>query len=187
VDWPGVLANDTDPDGDPLSAVKDSEPSMGTLILKSSGDFLYSPAPGASGIVTFTYHAHDGTASSNVATVVITVTAGNSPPTISDIPDQVTKAGTPAGPVALTVGDLETPVEDLTLTGTSSNTALVPVENIVFGGSGANRTLTITPAAGQTGAATLTITVDDGSATASDNLLLRVEPFGVYLPLLVRN
>ena len=73
VGWPGVLVNDTDPEDDPLTAVKDSNPMSGTLILKASGDFVYTPAPGTSGVVTFTYHAHDGIRSSNVATVVITV------------------------------------------------------------------------------------------------------------------
>ena len=46
----------------------------------------------------------------------------------------------------------------------SSNPALVPAANIVFGGSGANRTVTITPAANQSGTATITLTVTDGTA-----------------------
>ena len=43
-----------------------------------------------------------------------------------------------------------------------------PTANIVFGGSGANRTVTVTPAAEQTGTATITVTVSDGALTASD-------------------
>ena len=50
-----------------------------------------------------------------------------------------------------TVGDVETAAGSLTVSGTSSNTTLVPNANIVFGGSGANRTVTVTPAANQTG------------------------------------
>ena len=61
------------------------------------------------------------------------------------------------------------------MTGGSSNTALVPTANIVFGGSGANRTVTITPAANQTGTATITLTVSDGDGgTASDTFVLTV-------------
>ena len=45
---------------------------------------------------------------------------------------------------------------------------------IVFGGSGANRTVTVTPAANQLGSSTITITVSDGTLTASDTFLLAV-------------
>src|SRR5690606_13523080 len=57
-----------------------------------------------------------------------------------------------------------------------SNTALVPVANVVFGGAGANRTVTITPASGATGTATITITVSDGELTSSDSFVLAVTP-----------
>jgi hypothetical protein len=74
----------------------------------------------------------------------------------------------------LTVGDVETAVGSLTLSGGSSNTALVPVANIVFGGTGANRTVTVTPAAGASGTALLTLTVSDGTTTASTSFTLTV-------------
>ena len=45
---------------------------------------------------------------------------------------------------------------------TSSNPTLVPNANIVFGGSGANRTVTLTPAPDQTGNSTITLNVSDG-------------------------
>ena len=56
----------------------------------------------------------------------------------------------------------------------SNNTTLVPNANIVLGGSGANRTVTVTPAANQTGSATITITVSDGTNSASDSFVLTV-------------
>ena len=98
----------------------------------------------------------------------------NNAPTISNIPDQTISPDTSTGPIAFTVGDAETAAGSLTLTGTSNNGALVPNGNIVFGGSGANRTVTITPAAGQSGTATITVTVSDGALTGSDTLLLTV-------------
>ena len=59
--------------------------------------------------------------------------------------------------------------------GSSSNTTLVPVSNIVVGGTGADRTVTITPAANQSGTATITLTVTDGDGgTASDSFVLTV-------------
>jgi Ca2+-binding RTX toxin-like protein len=90
----------------------------------------------------------------------------NNPPTIA-----VASAGQctsdSRGTMNLTVGDVETAAGTLTLTGSSSNTLLVPNGNIVFGGSGASRTVTITTASGTTGTATVTITVSDGTNTAS--------------------
>jgi hypothetical protein len=70
---PGVLGNDSDPDGDPITAVKDTDPAHGSVSLSADGSFLYTPNPGFAGVDTFTYHANDGSADSNVATVTITV------------------------------------------------------------------------------------------------------------------
>jgi hypothetical protein len=52
---------------------------------------------------------------------------------------------------------------------------LVPATNIVFGGSGANRTVTVTPAPSRNGTAIITLTVTDaGGAVASDTFVLTV-------------
>jgi Ca2+-binding RTX toxin-like protein len=71
---PGVLTNDNDPNGDALTAAVVTEPDTGTLTLNGDGSFNYIPADDLVGTVTFTYTASDGEASSNVATVTITVT-----------------------------------------------------------------------------------------------------------------
>jgi VCBS repeat-containing protein len=81
---PGVLTNDSDVDGDPLTAVLDVGPSNGILTLNAGGSFSYTPNAGFNGSDSFTYHANDGTADSNTATVTITVNAINDPPTASD-------------------------------------------------------------------------------------------------------
>ncbi|MDV4343621.1 tandem-95 repeat protein [Methanoculleus sp. YWC-01] len=73
VDAPGVLANDNDPDGDPLTAVLVDDVSNGKLDLNADGSFTYMPDTGFSGIDTFTYTANAGSQSSNVATVSIMV------------------------------------------------------------------------------------------------------------------
>ena len=73
---PGVLGNDSDAENDPLTAQLVSGPATG-LTLNADGSFTYTPGEDtAGGTVTFTYRAFDGTATSNVATVTITVTAG---------------------------------------------------------------------------------------------------------------
>ncbi len=71
---PGVLANDSDIDGDALTAVLATSPSHGTLTLNANGGFTYTPAAGYSGPDSFTYQASDGVATSDPATVSITVT-----------------------------------------------------------------------------------------------------------------
>ncbi|WP_410967211.1 cadherin-like domain-containing protein, partial [Salmonella sp. SAL4436] len=72
---PGELGNDTDVDGDTLTAVLVSGPAHGTLTLNASGSFTYTPATKFYGSDSFTYRACDPSgAMSNVATVAITVT-----------------------------------------------------------------------------------------------------------------
>jgi len=71
---PGVLGNDTDPDGNPLTAALVSAPSNGTLTLNTDGSFTYAPALDFSGSDSFTYRAIDGALGSNAATVWIDVT-----------------------------------------------------------------------------------------------------------------
>ena len=48
---PGVLANDSDPDGDPLTATLDSGPANGSLTLNPDGSFLYQATPGFVGVI----------------------------------------------------------------------------------------------------------------------------------------
>lgn len=75
---PGVLGNDTDVDGNSLTAVLVSGPAHGTLTLYSNGAFTYTPAANYNGPDSFTYKANDGAANSNLATV--SITAVNDPP-----------------------------------------------------------------------------------------------------------
>jgi Bacterial Ig domain len=70
---PGVLGNDSDANGDSLTATLVSDVSSGTLVLNVDGSFTYEPDPGFVGGDTFTYNASDGTDDSNTATVTIHV------------------------------------------------------------------------------------------------------------------
>jgi len=82
-------------------------------------------------------------------------------PTVSSIAAQTTCQDVSVSSVSFTVGDAETAAESLTVTAISSNTALVPNANITFGGSGSDRTVSVTPAAGQYGTSNITVTVTD--------------------------
>ena len=98
----------------------------------------------------------------------------NTAPTISDIGDQSTPQDTAKGPIAFTVDDAQTGGSGVVVTGSSSNTALVPNGGIAFGGSGTSRTVTLTPLAGQAGSTTITVNASDGSLTAHDTFVLSV-------------
>ncbi len=71
---PGVLANDSDPDGNALNAGPFAGPTAnGTVNLQADGSFSYTPNIGFVGEDSFTYQATDGVAASGAATVRITV------------------------------------------------------------------------------------------------------------------
>ena len=71
---PGVLGNDSDPDGDPLTATLHSGPSNGTVTLNADGSFTYTPAADFNGTDSFTYTASNPNGgTSNIATVTIMV------------------------------------------------------------------------------------------------------------------
>lgn len=69
----GLLVNDADPDGDPLSAVQATPAAHGHVYLAPDGAFVYQPYFGFTGSDTFTYRASDGALRSDVTTVTLTV------------------------------------------------------------------------------------------------------------------
>lgn len=87
---PGVLGNDTDADGNPLSAVLATPPAhASSFTLHADGTFMYTAACAFVGTDSFTYRASDGVLSSSPATVAITVSAFvNKPPVVN--PDWAT-------------------------------------------------------------------------------------------------
>ena len=80
----GVLANDSDPDGDSLTAVLVANATHGTLVLSPNGSFTYTPTADYTGPDAFTYRATDGSLNSNTATVNITVTPIDHAPVAAD-------------------------------------------------------------------------------------------------------
>ena len=101
----------------------------------------------------------------------------NSAPTISGLTNMTIFQDSSAGPVSFNISDAKSP-NHLTLAAVSANNNLVPNENIVFGGTGPTRTLTLTPAAGQTGSSAISVVVTDpGGLMATNNFTLTVAPY----------
>lgn len=80
----GVLDNDSDADGDALTAVLVRDVSNGTLTLNGDGSFDYLPDANFNGTDSFTYLPNDGSADGNTVTVELTVNAVNDPPVAVD-------------------------------------------------------------------------------------------------------
>lgn len=175
-----------------------------TLNFLVTGDnpslFAVAPAISANGTLTFTLAGDAGATQLTVRlqdsggtanggqnlsppqTFSLTANNANALPTISQIFDQAIDENESVDPpIAFTIGDLETPAGQLQVTASSSNTTLVPLSAIFLDGSGANRTVTVTPAPDQTGSATITLTVTDGNGgSAAESFTLTVN--GVNTP-----
>jgi VCBS repeat-containing protein len=147
----GLLANDTDVDGDTLTAVLVSGPSHGTLNLNADGSFA-----NYNGTDSFTYQASDGTATSNSATVTITVSPVNDAPVAADQPATTDEDTDVSGQVAASDVD-----------GDSLTYALVsgPAHgSIVLNSDGS---FTYTPDADYNGLDSFTFEASDGTATSN--------------------
>lgn len=167
-----VVDNDSDPENATLNITNITNVSGGTPSVNGNTiDFL--PAPNFNGAAGFSYSATDGfhTVSANV---VVNVTAVNDAPTISDIAEQTTGEDIALSGLGFGVGDVETPANDLTIQAVSSNQTLLSDNNIALGGSGNNRSLTLTPNPDQSGSTDITVTVNDGELSASDTFTLTV-------------
>ncbi|HEY0548458.1 MAG TPA: Ig-like domain-containing protein [Verrucomicrobiae bacterium] len=162
----GVLANDTDADGDVLTAVLVSLPANGTLSFNANGSFLYTPASGYNGSDSFVYRASDGSAASNA---IVTITINNTSPTA--LGDSYSAAKNSSLTIAAAAGVL---MNDADANGDSLTAALVtaPTHGIVA--LNANGSFVYTPAANYTGNDSFVYRASDGSATANATVTLTI-------------
>jgi len=193
---PGVLANDTDLDSDPLSAQLVAGPSHGTVTLSADGSFVYTPTALFFGSDSFTYKDSDGQAFSNTATVALTVTHVNHPPvakddaytTSEDVPLSVQTGGvlfndTDADGDPLTA-KVATPPTHGTLTLNANGTFLYTPASLFYG----QDAFTYTASDGQGGSATATATIAVAHvnhapvATSSQTTLLEDGSVALSLP-----
>ena len=148
----------------------------GNIVLSGSGSsrsVIVTPFDNESGSATITLTVSDGTLTSEES-FVVTVTSVNDSPTITTINNQTIDEDNSTSSLSFTVDDEETAASSLTVTSSSSNTILVPAGNIVLSGSGASRSVIVTPAANQNGSATITLTVSDGSFTSVETFVVTV-------------
>lgn len=136
-----------------------------------------TPAANAFGTATITIRVRDTGGVEAVTSFMVTVTPINDGPIVSNIDDQVIDINGSSGPIAFTVDDPEDTGAGVTILVESSDTTLVPEANIVLGGADQNRTIEITPTAGLTGTATITIRVrDTAGVEAVETFVVTVTP-----------
>jgi hypothetical protein len=166
----GVLANDTDAEGDTPTAVKVTDPLSGTVALAADGSFVFTPALNFSGPVTFTYVARQTTpnlANSNTATVQILVTPVNDPPVANPDTGATTSTPTSGTPVAINVTANDTDADGNALTVAAAGpVSPANAGSVTFAGG----SVTFTPTNGFAGTASFPYTASDGqggSATST--------------------
>jgi VCBS repeat-containing protein len=115
---PGVLGNDSDPDGDAITAQLDTAPShAASFALNADGSYTYVHDGSETTSDSFTYKANDGALDSNVATVTITINPVDDSPIANNDSATVNEGGTLNVPAPGVLGN-DTDAENDSLTAT---------------------------------------------------------------------
>ena len=171
-----VLANDSDPDGDPLT-LESVGPATAGSVRQVGGSLLYTPSLNWFGVDSFTYRVVDGRGGSAAATVRVTVRGVNDPPTAAD-DTATTPYGTPVT-VDVLANDGDVEGDALTVAHVSSaangrtsinGAGVTYAPNSGFSGADS---FTYTVADGQGGSAGATVVVEVRSPTPSPALGVR--------------
>lgn len=154
---PGLLANDTDADGDTISVASATQPSHGTLTWSADGAVSYVPNANYNGPDGFTYSITDGKGGADSATVAINVLPVNDPPAASgeDYSTPEDTALVVAAP-GLLAND-----EDIDGDALTASLASAPAHGMVT--VSADGSFTYTPSADYFGADSFTYTASDGN------------------------
>ncbi len=155
-------------------------PSNGTMTDAAAGRVTFTPNTGFAGTDSFSYKVLNGTVQSDTVEVILNMRVINTPPTMAPVPDQVVySSGSPAT-VVFTVADAELDASSLTVNVSCSDTTVLPLSALQLGGTGRNRTLTITPQANVFANPTVTLTVTDGASSVQRSFVVRLAPTLAY-------
>jgi hypothetical protein len=162
-----VLANDSDPDGDPLAVTSTTDPANGTASVNADGTVRYTPDPDFSGDDGFDYTVQDGQGGSDLVAVTVHVTPAGDGPVAVD--DSLTVAEDTPGSMNVLANDLDGDGDLLTvtaLTDPAHGTATI----------GAGGLVTYTPDLDYAGPDSFGYTASDGTATADGTVSVTVSP-----------
>jgi VCBS repeat-containing protein len=165
---PGVLTNDSDVDGDPLTAVLDTAPTNGSLTFNADGSFDYTPIANFNGNDSFTYHANDGALDSNTATVSITVNSANNNPPVA-VDDSATTNEDTAVTIDVLANDSDVDGNALTVASVTQGSNGTVTSN--------GTDVTYTPNANFNGTDSFSYTISDGNGGADTaNVFVTINP-----------
>ena len=179
-----VLANDTDPDGDPLTVIGVSDNGAAGTATFTSGDISFDPAgayeslsSGQTATETLTYTVSDGNGGTDTANVTVTVAGRNDDPTALNDTADVSEDG-PATAIAVLGNDTDPDGDPLTVIGVAGtgNGESVGFTSsaVTYDPNGAFEDL----ASGATQTENLTYTVSDGNgATDTANVTVTIQGF----------
>ncbi|MEO5332347.1 MAG: tandem-95 repeat protein, partial [Magnetococcus sp. YQC-5] len=100
---------------------------------------------------------------SNTVPVLKYKISSNIIPIVSDITDRNSNEDESVSPIVINIGDTDPASLNVAVTVTSSNTALIPKENLILTGSGASRNLEIKPVANQYGSSIISVIATSGT------------------------
>ena len=162
-----VLANDTDPNGDPLTVSGVTDPPHGTAVVQVGNTVLYTPDPNYNGADSFSYTVSDGS-HTDTGSVAVTVTPVNDNPTA--VNDSLTANGSTASSVPVLANDTDADGDSLTVTSASAPGHGSATVN-------GNNTITYQANGGYTGADAFDYTVSDGhGGSATGHVAVTVIP-----------
>jgi subtilisin family serine protease len=163
-----VLANDSDPNSDPLTVSAVTDPPHGTAAVQVDNTVLYTPDPNYNGADSFSYTVSDGS-HTDTGSVAVTVTPVNDNPTAAN--DSVTANGNTAATVAVLANDSDIDGDSLTVTGATTpanGSATVNGDN----------TITYQATGSYSGPDAFDYTISDGhGGTATGHVSVTVIPF----------
>jgi VCBS repeat-containing protein len=163
---PGVLGNDTDVEGSPLTAVLVSGPAHAqSFTLNADGSFAYDPTANYNGPDSFSYKANDGTADSSGAVVAVTINAVNDAPTTENVTESTNEDTAKA--ITLTGHDVDADTLSFAIGTTPTHGSLGTIGSVTCGSGTCTASVTYTPDLNYNGVDSFTYKANDGSADSS--------------------
>src|SRR5205814_831729 len=181
-----VLANDSDPDGDPLSVIGVGAPAHGTALANANGTISYTPHADFNGTDSFTYTISDGHGETATATVSVTTTPENDTPVAAN--DAAVTSEDTAVSIAVLANDSDPdgdapPFRCTALANANGTISYTPQANV----NGTDSfTYSITDGHGSTATATVHVVIVavDDDPVASDDVATTAEDTAVMVDVL---
>lgn len=190
-DTPATMSYTHSDDYSDVETITRSATSSNPALVASSGlvfsgtgattrSLTVTPLADASGTATITVTLRDTAGLTTSSSFALTVNAVNDAPTVAAVATQTTNVGAPRS-VTVSLSDIDTALGSVTLSATSDNATVLPASGIALTGTGATRTLTLTPAAA--GSAVVTLLANDGTVNSAPvTFTFIANPIGFGIP-----